>query len=134
MEVKAVNDAIHRLQPSLLEGIRNEKQLLAVESLMSQRDYEDTMTERSIVNLCSYQLCSNSLSSSNSWLRKGRYRISLKEHKLVTWIANGNLLSIWDVPLDVAYFAPVAATTTDMVFACCLGKEVAANGGSPSLR
>ncbi|KAL5782032.1 hypothetical protein ACOSP7_007061 [Xanthoceras sorbifolium] len=108
MEVKAVNDAIHRLQPSLLEGIRNEKQLLAVESLMSQRDYEDTMTERSIVNLCSYQLCSNSLSSSNSWLRKGRYRISLKEHKEerclvwnpskideVLWLFNELKIDVW---------------------------------------
>ncbi|KAL5784936.1 hypothetical protein ACOSQ2_007328 [Xanthoceras sorbifolium] len=81
MAVKAVNDAIHRLQLSLLEGIRNEKQLLALRSLMSQRDYEDTMTERSIVNLCSYQLCSNSLSSSNSWLRKGH----LKEERCLVW-------------------------------------------------
>ncbi|KAH7571272.1 hypothetical protein JRO89_XS04G0012500 [Xanthoceras sorbifolium] len=82
MAVKAVNDAVHRLQLSLLEGVGDETRLLAAGSLMSRRDYEDVVTERSIANLCGYPLCSNSLPPSDSRPRKGRYRISLKEHKV----------------------------------------------------
>uniref|UniRef100_A0A5B7AHD1 RNA polymerase II subunit B1 CTD phosphatase RPAP2 homolog n=1 Tax=Davidia involucrata TaxID=16924 RepID=A0A5B7AHD1_DAVIN len=76
----AVNDAVHKLQLSLLEGIRNENQLFAAGSLMSQSDYQDVVIERSIANMCGYPLCSNSLPSERP--RKGRYRISLKEHKV----------------------------------------------------
>ncbi|KAK2661391.1 hypothetical protein Ddye_007924 [Dipteronia dyeriana] len=82
MVVKAVNDAVYRLQLSLLEGVGDEKRLLAAGLLMSRSDYEDVVTERSISNLCGYPLCSNSLPSSDSRPRKGRYRISLKEHKV----------------------------------------------------
>ncbi|KAK1572000.1 hypothetical protein Q3G72_025908 [Acer saccharum] len=82
MAVKAVNDAVYRLQLSLLEGAGDEKRLLAAGSLMSRSDYEDVVTERSIANLCGYPLCSNSLPPSDSRPRKGRYRISLKEHKV----------------------------------------------------
>lgn len=76
----AVKDAVHKLQLFLLEGIQNEKQLLAAGSLMSRGDYEDVVTERSIAKLCGYPLCSNPLPSERS--RKGHYRISLKEHKV----------------------------------------------------
>lgn len=76
----AVKDAVHKLQLFLLEGIQNENQLFAAGSLMSRSDYEDVVTERTIANLCGYPLCSNSLPSER--LRKGHYRISLKEHKV----------------------------------------------------
>ncbi|KAF8401244.1 hypothetical protein HHK36_012176 [Tetracentron sinense] len=76
----SVKDAVHKLQLSLLEGIRHENQLFAAGSLMSQSDYEDVVTERSISNLCGYPLCANPLPSERP--RKGRYRISLKEHKV----------------------------------------------------
>ncbi|GAV89229.1 RPAP2_Rtr1 domain-containing protein [Cephalotus follicularis] len=74
----AEKDAVYKLQLSLLEGIQNENQLFAAGSLMSCKDYEDVVTERSIVNLCGYPLCRNLLPSDRS--RKGRYRISSKEH------------------------------------------------------
>ncbi|KAK4778482.1 hypothetical protein SAY86_006010 [Trapa natans] len=79
-ELLAVKDAVYRLQNYLLEGVSNESQLFAAGSIMSRGDYEDVVTERTIVNLCGYPLCSNSLPSDRP--RKGRYRISLKEHKV----------------------------------------------------
>ncbi|KAK7345200.1 hypothetical protein VNO77_15776 [Canavalia gladiata] len=75
-----VKDAVLKLQMSLLEGIQNEDQLFAAGSLMSRSDYEDVVTERSITNVCGYPLCRNDLPSDRP--RKGRYRISLKEHKV----------------------------------------------------
>lgn len=82
MAVKAVNDAVHKLQLSLLDGVDDEKHLLAAGSIMSKRDYEDVVTERSIANLCGYPLCSHALPLAEERPRKGRYRISLKEHKV----------------------------------------------------
>ncbi|KAL2460682.1 RNA polymerase II subunit B1 CTD phosphatase RPAP2-like protein [Abeliophyllum distichum] len=79
-EVLTVKDAVHKLQLSLLEGIKNENQLFAAGSLMSQSDYQDVVTERTIANMCGYPLCINSLPSERPW--KGHYRISLKEHKV----------------------------------------------------
>uniref|UniRef100_A0A2P2L2T3 RNA polymerase II subunit B1 CTD phosphatase RPAP2 homolog n=1 Tax=Rhizophora mucronata TaxID=61149 RepID=A0A2P2L2T3_RHIMU len=78
--VSSVKDAVHRLQLYLLEGIQNEDQLFAAGSLMSRSDYEDVVTERSIANLCGYPLCTNPLPTDRP--HKGRYRISLKEHKV----------------------------------------------------
>ncbi|XP_011087530.1 putative RNA polymerase II subunit B1 CTD phosphatase RPAP2 homolog isoform X2 [Sesamum indicum] len=79
-EVLTVKDAVHKLQLSLLEGINNENQLSAAGSLICRSDYQDVVTERTIINMCGYPLCSNSLPSERP--RKGRYRISLKEHKV----------------------------------------------------
>ncbi|KAJ8759618.1 hypothetical protein K2173_009265 [Erythroxylum novogranatense] len=75
-----VNDTVYKLQLSLLEGIQHEDQLFAAGSVMSRGDYEDVVVERSISNLCGYPLCRNSLPSDRP--QKGRYRISLKEHKV----------------------------------------------------
>ncbi|XP_057451591.1 putative RNA polymerase II subunit B1 CTD phosphatase RPAP2 homolog isoform X2 [Lotus japonicus] len=75
-----VKDAVLKLQLSLFEGIRSEDQLFAAGSLISRSDYEDVVTERSITNVCGYPLCQNGLPSDRP--RKGRYRISLKEHKV----------------------------------------------------
>ncbi|KAK4491336.1 hypothetical protein RD792_002072 [Penstemon davidsonii] len=77
-EVSMVKDAVHKLQLSLLEGIRHENQLSAAGLLISQSDYQDVVTERTIANMCGYPICSNSLPSERPW--KGRYRISLTEH------------------------------------------------------
>lgn len=82
MAIKAVNDAVHKLQLALLEGIEAEKQLLATGTLISKSDYNDVVTERSIADLCGYPLCSNPLPPADSRTRKGPYRISLKEHKV----------------------------------------------------
>lgn len=79
-EVSTVKDAVYKLQLYLLEGITNDNQLVAAGSLMSRSDYQDVVTERTIANMCGYPLCSNSLPSERPW--KGRYRISLKEHKV----------------------------------------------------
>ncbi|XP_022980004.1 putative RNA polymerase II subunit B1 CTD phosphatase RPAP2 homolog isoform X1 [Cucurbita maxima] len=75
-----IKDTVYKLQLALLDGIHNENQLFAAGSLMSRSDYEDVVTERSIANLCGYPLCQSNLPSDNT--RKGRYRISLKEHKV----------------------------------------------------
>ncbi|XP_043699067.1 putative RNA polymerase II subunit B1 CTD phosphatase RPAP2 homolog [Telopea speciosissima] len=79
-ETFSVKEAVHKLQLFLLDGIRHENQLFAAGSLMSQSDYEDVVTERSISELCGYPLCNNHLPSERPG--KGRYRISLKEHKV----------------------------------------------------
>ncbi|BAT96524.1 hypothetical protein LR48_Vigan02g017500 [Vigna angularis] len=76
----SVKDAVFKLQMLLFEGIQNEDQLFAAGSLMSRSDYEDIVTERSITNVCGYPLCCNALPTERP--RKGRYRISLKEHKV----------------------------------------------------
>ncbi|KAI3885414.1 hypothetical protein MKX03_036306 [Papaver bracteatum] len=79
-ELAFTNNAVHKLQLALLEGIQDENKLFAAGSLISKKDYEDVVTERSISNLCGYPLCMNSLPLQRP--RKGRYRISLKEHKV----------------------------------------------------
>ncbi|XP_024021958.1 putative RNA polymerase II subunit B1 CTD phosphatase RPAP2 homolog isoform X2 [Morus notabilis] len=76
----SVKDTVYRLQLSLLQGLHGEDQLFAAGSIMSRSDYNDVVTERSIANLCGYPLCPNPLPSDRP--RKGRYRISLKEHKV----------------------------------------------------
>ncbi|XP_073143156.1 putative RNA polymerase II subunit B1 CTD phosphatase RPAP2 homolog isoform X2 [Henckelia pumila] len=75
-----VKDAVHKLQLFLLEGISHENQLLAAGSVISQSDYRDVVTERTIVNMCGYPLCTKSLPNERPW--KGNYHISLKEHKV----------------------------------------------------
>ncbi|KAK2977189.1 hypothetical protein RJ640_008814 [Escallonia rubra] len=79
-EAIAVKDAIHKLQLHLFAGVQHESLLLTAGSLLSQNDYHDVVTERSIANLCGYPLCRNPLPSDRP--RKSRYRISLKEHKV----------------------------------------------------
>ncbi|KAL6959034.1 protein-serine,threonine phosphatase, partial [Sarracenia purpurea var. burkii] len=76
----SLKEAVHKLQLSLLEGVKNEDHLFGAGSLISQNDYRDVVIERSITNTCGYPLCSNPLPPERS--RKGRYRISLKEHKV----------------------------------------------------
>ncbi|XP_024961450.1 putative RNA polymerase II subunit B1 CTD phosphatase RPAP2 homolog isoform X1 [Cynara cardunculus var. scolymus] len=80
----AVKDVIHKLQLCLLEGIKSETHLLVAGSLLSKSDYHDVVTERSIAKMCGYPLCPNSLPSPSSSMppKKGRYHISLKEHKV----------------------------------------------------
>ncbi|KAL3620690.1 hypothetical protein CASFOL_035602 [Castilleja foliolosa] len=79
-EVLTVKDAVHKLQLSLLEGIKHERQLFAAGSLISRSDYEDVVTERVIAESCGYPLCNKPLPAERP--RKGRYRISLREHKV----------------------------------------------------
>ncbi|XP_042009221.1 putative RNA polymerase II subunit B1 CTD phosphatase RPAP2 homolog [Salvia splendens] len=73
-------DAVHKLQLFLLDGIKDENHLLAAGSLISRGDYNDVVTERTIAEMCGYPLCTNPLPSDRP--HKGRYRISLKEHKV----------------------------------------------------
>lgn len=77
----AIKDVIYKLQLCLLDGIKSETQLLVAGSLLCKSDYHDVVTERSIAQMCGYPLCFNSLSSSDA-PKKGRYSISLKEHKV----------------------------------------------------
>lgn len=78
----AVKEAVYKIQLSLLDGIRDANQLFAAGFLICRSDYEDVVTERSISNLCGYPLCPNSLPSDRS-ARKGRFKISREENKLV---------------------------------------------------
>ncbi|CAN6484918.1 unnamed protein product [Victoria cruziana] len=73
-------DAVYKLQLALLDGITDERRLLLCGSLLSRSDYEDVVTERTISNLCGCPLCDNHLPSERP--KKGRYRISLKEHRV----------------------------------------------------
>ena len=76
-----IPDAIHKLQLCLLEqGPISQRHLFAAGSLLSRSDYEDVVTERSIVGLCGYPCCSNNLPPTLP--RRGRYKISLSEHKV----------------------------------------------------
>nr|GMC53585.1 putative RNA polymerase II subunit B1 CTD phosphatase RPAP2 homolog isoform X1 [Ipomoea batatas] len=79
-EATLVKDAVNKLQLCLLDGIQDENKLFAAASLMCRSDYQDVVTERTIVNMCGYPLCSNFLPSDRP--HKGRYRISLREHKV----------------------------------------------------
>ncbi|KAK9136602.1 hypothetical protein Sjap_007196 [Stephania japonica] len=76
----SVNEAVLKIQLALLKGIHEESQLFAAGSLLSRSDYEDVVTERSIVKRCGYPLCENRLAEERA--SRGRYRISLKEHKV----------------------------------------------------
>ncbi|KAK9692121.1 hypothetical protein RND81_09G242200 [Saponaria officinalis] len=78
--VTTVSEAVHKIQLALLDGIKEENQLIAAGSLMCRSDYSDVVTERSISKLCGYPLCSNALPAEP--LKKGHYRVSLKEHKV----------------------------------------------------
>ncbi|CAA7398542.1 unnamed protein product [Spirodela intermedia] len=80
-KLTSVVSAIHKLQLSLLEdGPCSELQLFAAGALLSCADYEDVVVERSIAGLCGYPPCPNPLPPDRS--RRGRYRISLSEHKV----------------------------------------------------
>jgi hypothetical protein len=76
----SVKDAVYKMQLSLLDGIKDERQLFAAGSLMSQSDYQDIVAERSIAKVCGYPLCRIFLPSERP--HKGKYRIELKEHKV----------------------------------------------------
>ncbi|KAL0685925.1 hypothetical protein Bca4012_052773 [Brassica carinata] len=77
----AINDAVHKIQLSLLNGITSQTHLFSARALMSQSDYEDVVTERTIAKLCGYPLCRSPLPSDDV-SRRGKYRVSLKEHRV----------------------------------------------------
>ncbi|KAK1318805.1 hypothetical protein QJS10_CPB04g01066 [Acorus calamus] len=77
----SVKDAVHKIQSSLIESSSHaESKLLAAGSLLSHPDYDDVVVERSISGLCGYPVCGRFLPSDRP--RKGRYRISLSEHRV----------------------------------------------------
>ncbi|KAK8961899.1 hypothetical protein KSP40_PGU015211 [Platanthera guangdongensis] len=55
-------------------------QLYAAGSLLSRPDYDDVVIERSIAGLCGYPPCPNPLPVDRN--RRGRFRISLREHRV----------------------------------------------------
>ncbi|CAL9766540.1 unnamed protein product [Musa acuminata subsp. burmannicoides] len=76
-----VADAVYQIQQALLNGAaRSEQHLLAAAALLSRSDYEDVVVELSIADVCGYPLCRNPLPSDRQ--KRGRYRISLREHKV----------------------------------------------------
>lgn len=78
-----VAGAVYRLQMILLDhGAPSERHLLAAASLLSRSDYSDVVTERTIASLCGFPLCPNPLPPPSSDNRRGRYRISLPEHRV----------------------------------------------------
>lgn len=78
--VAAVKSSVYSVQLSLLDGVSDEKKLQAAGKVLTQSEYADVVTERSIVSMCGYPLCTNPLPLNFS--HKGRYRISLSEHKV----------------------------------------------------
>ncbi|XP_010493937.1 PREDICTED: putative RNA polymerase II subunit B1 CTD phosphatase RPAP2 homolog [Camelina sativa] len=90
-QVIAINDAVHKLQLAMLDGITEQNQLFAAGKLISRLDYEDVVTERTIAKLCGYPLCQRFLPSDVS--RRGKYRISLKEHKVYDLQETGKFCS-----------------------------------------
>ncbi|KAL9686910.1 hypothetical protein QQ045_031304 [Rhodiola kirilowii] len=79
-QIAAVKEAVYKIQLSLLDGIQEKHSLILAGSLISRADYNDVVTERTIVNLCGYPLCRNKLPAERQ--SKGRYRVSIKEHKV----------------------------------------------------
>ncbi|KAK8942619.1 hypothetical protein KSP39_PZI009090 [Platanthera zijinensis] len=61
---------------SFVEG----SQLYAAGSLLSRPDYDDVVIERSIAGICGYPPCPNPLPVDRN--RRGRFRISLREHRV----------------------------------------------------
>ncbi|XP_078168450.1 putative RNA polymerase II subunit B1 CTD phosphatase RPAP2 homolog [Carex rostrata] len=77
-----VAGAVYRLQMILLDhGAPSERHLLAAASILSRSDYSDVVTERTIASLCGFPLCPNPLPPPSD-NRRGRYRISLPEHRV----------------------------------------------------
>lgn len=73
--------AVHQIQQALLDGAAcSEDHLFAAAYLISRSDYEDVVVELSIEGICGYPLCRKPLPSDRQ--RKGRYRISMREHKV----------------------------------------------------
>lgn len=77
----SVADTIYELQKHLYEGIQTQSQLHAAGSLMSKNDFKHVVTERSLARSCGYPLCPNPLSPDHV-KSKGKYHISLKEHRV----------------------------------------------------
>ncbi|MCO5568291.1 hypothetical protein L7F22_021990 [Adiantum nelumboides] len=78
--VAAVKSSVYSVQLSLLDGISDEEKLRAAGKVLTQSEYADVVTERTIINMCGYPLCANPLPS--TFPHKGRYHISLREHKV----------------------------------------------------
>ncbi|KAI5079768.1 hypothetical protein GOP47_0005247 [Adiantum capillus-veneris] len=78
--VAAVKSSVYSVQLCLLDGISDEDKLRAAGKVLTHSEYTDVVTERSIVDMCGYPLCANSLPS--NFPHKGRYRIALREHKV----------------------------------------------------
>ena len=75
--------AVHKIQLYLLETPSTPFDLLiAASTLLSKPEYDDVVTERTISDLCGYPLCPNPLPSPADRRRKGKYRVSLSEHKV----------------------------------------------------
>ncbi|KAL9248231.1 hypothetical protein vseg_021577 [Gypsophila vaccaria] len=106
--VTTVAEAVHRIQLALLDGIKDENQLIAAGSLMCRSDYNDVVTERSISNLCGHPMCCNTLPTEPQ--KKGHYRVSLKEHK------------VYDVQETYLYCGP-RCLISSKAFAGCLSEE-----------
>ncbi|KAI4330475.1 hypothetical protein MLD38_028763 [Melastoma candidum] len=76
-----VADAVYALQSHLLDAVATAPQLRAAGTLLCRSDYDDVVTERSIAGSCGYPLCPKQLPGDRK-TRKGRYKISLKEHRV----------------------------------------------------
>ncbi|XP_020581624.1 putative RNA polymerase II subunit B1 CTD phosphatase RPAP2 homolog [Phalaenopsis equestris] len=77
----SIAEAVYHIQYSLIECHScSAGQLLSAGSLLSCPDYQDVVVERSIVGLCGYPPCPNRLPVDRD--RHGRFRISLREHRV----------------------------------------------------
>ncbi|OAE30592.1 hypothetical protein AXG93_40s1200 [Marchantia polymorpha subsp. ruderalis] len=76
----AVKRAVLEIQLFLLDGVRTNVQLESCSALLTQSEYQDVVVERSIDKRCGYPLCEKPLVPESK--RKGRFRISVSEHKI----------------------------------------------------
>eukprot|EP00250_Pteridium_aquilinum_P022268 c25335_g1_i1 orf=89-2179(+) len=74
----ALKSSVYAVQVDLLEGITSEYHLRAAGKVLTQSEYADVVTERTIANICGYPLCKRPLPE--SFPHRGRYHISLREH------------------------------------------------------
>uniref|UniRef100_A0A1D1Z564 RNA polymerase II subunit B1 CTD phosphatase RPAP2 homolog n=1 Tax=Anthurium amnicola TaxID=1678845 RepID=A0A1D1Z564_9ARAE len=76
-----LSGAVHRVQLTLLDGGPcTDRRLFSAGALLSRADYEDVVVERGLAGLCGYPPCPNPLPAGRP--RRGRYRVSLSEHKV----------------------------------------------------
>ncbi|XP_012547826.1 putative RNA polymerase II subunit B1 CTD phosphatase RPAP2 [Bombyx mori] len=74
------NSKAQHIVESFLENSINEVYFLKCLPDLNQSHFEDVIEERSIISLCGYPLCSNTLSKKD--IPKQKYRISMKTNKV----------------------------------------------------
>lgn len=78
---KLVNDAVLKIQDSLITNNVSEKYLKYVSQILQPQHYESVVTERNASNQCGLPTCKNQLPDFQQE-RRGRFKIDLKNQKI----------------------------------------------------